>query len=409
MIKLHLDNLHKVATKHGLTKVEIQEQAAKIPEYLEKIAARDQGFYEIVDDEATRQCVEEFAAKVRDKYDHFVVFGIGGSSLGGICLQQAFTNSFAETKLHIIDNIDPLWLHELENHIFLERSLFIVITKSGGTPETMEEYQHFRNKTDAAGLDPKEHFVFVTDPESGKLRQIANDEQIPAFEIPPNVGGRFSVLTPVGLLPASLLAIDTKALLTGAQQMRNAFLSHDFDTNLPFQIATIQYLLGQKGKTINVMMPYAQKLIRFADWYRQLLAESIGKAQNNSGDTVNVGLTPVNALGVTDQHSQSQLYMEGPNDKLLIFIKISARSGILPTFSRLMDAELQATADALTENNRPNFTIEISAVTPETLGALFMLFEAATAFLGEFYDINAFDQPGVERSKVLTKENLQKT
>jgi glucose-6-phosphate isomerase len=212
-------------------------------------------------------------------------------------------------------------------------------------------------------------------------------------------------------------------LLAGTRSMRDRFLSTDFDTNLPFQIATIQYLLGNKGKTINVLMPYAQKLIRFADWYRQLLAESIGKKLNSQGDEVNVGLTPINALGATDQHSQNQLYNEGPNDKLIMFIEVEKFShdpkipNLYPQntslayinnigFTKLLNTEKKGTEQSLCKNDRPNLTIKIDQINAFTLGELFMLFEGATAFLGEYFKVNAFDQPGVELSKILTREML---
>jgi glucose-6-phosphate isomerase len=282
----------------------------------------------------------------------------------------------------------------------------------------MSQYFYFRDKINKKKLDPKKHFVFITDPENGLLREIAKKEKIPSFEVPENVGGRFSVLTPVGLLPAALLGIKIEKMLAGACKMRDQFLSNNPKENLPFQLAKIQYDLAKKGKSINVMIPYSQKLFRLADWYRQLLAESIGKKFNNDGKVVNVGITPVNALGVTDQHSQLQLYNEGPNDKLFIFIEVEKLKPVLKipsqlfnknvTFNQLLQIEKDATASALTKNSRPNFTIKIDEINEENLGALFMLFEGATAFLGEMFNINTFDQPGVELSKKLTKEALIK-
>lgn len=231
------------------------------------------------------------------------------------------------------------------------------------------------------------------------------------------------MLTAVGLLPAKLIGLNVEELLKGAREMRDAFQSESASENLPFQLATIQYLLSKKGKNINVLTPYAQKLIRLADWYRQLLAESIGKKLNNDGEEVFTGITPINALGATDQHSQSQLYNEGPNDKLHIFLKANNMGGdvaipmLYPdeeslqylkdvTFAKLIHTEMQGTIEALTQNDRPNITIEIEQVNERALGELFLLFEGATAFLGEFFNINAFDQPGVELSKQITKKLL---
>lgn len=401
-----------------------QNLNGNIPAYIAAVKTRKQGFYKIVDDKKTVKEVLKFAKIARKKYKHFVLLGIGGSSLGPICLEQSFKHLFKEKKLIVLDNIDPVLLAETEEVIDYKTTLFLVVTKSGTTPETMSQYFYFRDKVNKKKLDPKKHFVFITDPEKGLLRKIAKEEKIPSFEIPENVGGRFSVLTPVGLLPAALLDIKIEKMLKGAQKMRDQFLSTNLKTNLPFQLAKIQYELAKKGKSINVMIPYAQKLSRMADWYRQLLAESIGKKFDNEQEIVNVGITPVNALGVTDQHSQLQLYNEGPNDKLFIFIEVEKLKPILKipkahkgnpdldfldkniTFNQLLQIEKDATASALTKNSRPNFTIKIDEINEENIGALFMLFECATAFLGEMFNINTFDQPGVELSKKLTKEAL---
>jgi len=428
MIKLNFSNLTKIPAQHGITDDDVKAKAHLIPEFLKKIHNRDQGFYSVIDDKEMLKKINDYAQSVEGKYNDIIVLGIGGSSLGTICLQQSLKHLFENElnrgpKLHVMDNIDPTWLKQLDDILDYEKTLFIVVTKSGGTPETLSQYFYFRNLSDKKGLDPKEHFIFVTDPEKGLLRKIAIEEGIPAFDVPQNVGGRFSVLTSVGLLPAKLIGINIEELIKGAQKIRDQFLSEELKNNSPFALATIQYLLGEKGKIINVVIPYSQRLIRFADWYRQLLAESIGKTLDNDGNKVYRGLTPINALGVTDQHSQSQLYNEGPNDKLFLFIEVADLGPelLIPnlkpndetvsflkniSFNKLMKTEKIGTEQALTKNDRPNLTIEVNSVSEESLGELFMLFEASIAFLGEFYNINAFDQPGVELSKNLTKELL---
>jgi glucose-6-phosphate isomerase len=424
-MQLDSSNLHSIAAEHGLSETELNSEKDKIDGYLEKVHARKQGFYEIVDDEETLAKVQSFADGARDKYDHFVVLGIGGSSLGMICLQQSLTHLYKVPKIHVVDNIDPIMIKELEDVIDPAKTLFIPITKSGGTPETLSLYFYFRKVCDDLGLDAAEHFAFVTDPEKGLLVEIAREDNIPTFDVPSNVGGRFSVLTPVGLLPAALIGLDIKELLNGARHQRDAFLSSNFQENLAFQLATIQYQLNAKHKYLTVMMPYSQKLIRLSDWYRQLLAESIGKKQDNDGKVVHTGLTPVNALGATDQHSQAQLYNEGPNDKLFIFIDVEDFGADLEipnlkpeapqtnylknvSFKKLIHTEKQGTEQALSQNDRPSISIKLPEVNEYSLGELFMFFEASIAFLGEMYNINAFDQPGVELSKNLTKELLLK-
>ena len=267
------------------TIADLSSQSDLIPKYLEKIYQRNQGFYKIVDDEKPVEEILEYVKSVEGEFDNIVVLGIGGSSLGTICLQQSLKHLFKNPKLHVLDNIDPKLITQIEDVIDYPKTLFIAVSKSGGTPETLSQYFYFRNKCNEKGLDAKKHFVFITGPEKGILRKTSNEEGIRAFGIPENVGGRFSVLTSVGLLPAALIGIDIKKLLQGARDMRDRFYSDDIEKNLPFQIAAIQYLLGVEGKSMTVIMPYSQNLIRFADWYRQLLAESIGKAKNDKGDS----------------------------------------------------------------------------------------------------------------------------
>lgn len=432
MITLDLTNLFKIKNEqHSITKQEIAAEKVHLIEYLERIHARQQGFYRIIDDTQMVKDIEQYANAQQGKFDHIVVLGIGGSSLGAICLRDALGHLFdadrlerKQPRLHVMDNIDPNLILELEEVIEYAKTLFVVISKSGTTPEILSQFMYFKSRIEKEKLDVRTHMVFVTDPEQGFLRDIAGAEGITTFPVPPDVGGRFSVLTSVGLLPAALIGINIKKLLKGAQTMRDSFLTESYTKNLPFQLATIQYLLEQKGKHINVMMPYSNKLYRVADWYRQLLGESIGKEKDNLGKIVHTGITPVSALGATDQHSQSQLYNEGPNDKFIMFLAVDKLSKQVKipalykkderttflnrvSFNQLLETEYRATADSYTENERPNITIRMDKIDEVALGELFLLFEGATAFLGEYYGINAFDQPGVERAKVLTKEYLE--
>lgn len=431
MITIHTSNLENISQKHGLTKKNIEEGYTKLPQHLSQIHQKKQGFYSVIDDTNIIKDIELFAKKIKGKYTDIVILGIGGSALGAICLRESLLPFFSKARkkknipnVHVIDNIDPTLMHEIAQEITLKKTLVLVVTKSGETPETIAQYFYIKQLYDKAKLPCKHHMVFITDSEHGLLRQYGNEEAIPMFDIPKNVGGRFSIQTAVGLLPAALMGINIKKFLQGFQDMRDSFLSKSGKKNLPFQLATIQYALSQKEKSINVLMPYSQKLIRFADWYRQLLAESIGKAKNNANETIHAGITPVNALGATDQHSQSQLYNEGPNDKFIIFIKVKKFEKTIPipkkyitnervsflkntSFNELINIELEATAQSYTQNNRPNITIEIDAVDEYHLGSLCMLFEGATAFLGEYFNINAFDQPGVELAKIKTKELLR--
>jgi len=423
MIKIDISNLIKVKND-GLSNKELSAKPSTLKGLLENVKARRQGFYSVIEDKAAISKIHSYARRQYGKYRNIVVLGIGGSALGTICLHNSLRHLFHNElprrnnlpALHVLDNIDPALIADFEDLIDLKSTLFIVVTKSGSTPETLSQYFHFAEKIRNAKMDQVEHFVFITGNNNGTLRKIAQKTGIVVFDIPENVGGRFSVLSAVGLLPAALTGINVNNLIKGAQDIKKSFFSTNDETNLPYIIARTQYLLLKKGKSINVLMPYSQKLISFADWYRQLLAESIGKK--------GIGITPVSALGVTDQHSQNQLYNEGPNDKLFMFIKVVKPGPDLKiktadntpdieylnglTFEKLLETEMEGTIGALTENDRPNITIEIPKVDEYNLGGLFMLFEGATAFLGEMLGINAYDQPGVERSKQITRELLTK-
>jgi len=431
MLSIDFSNIFSVGSKQGLTKKQFQSTKKDLKKHLDAFYTRDQYFHEVVDDKKAVREIKKYALSVRGKYDHIVVLGIGGSALGTTCLRKSLQHLYQHElpkqtlpRLHVLDNVDPVLVREVQDILNLKRTLFVVVSKSGKTPETLSHFLYFRNQILRKKLTLKNHFVFVTGSQDNPLRRIGNSEDIHVIAHGP-VGGRFAVLSSVGLLPAALIGIDILGLLKGAREMRKRFVSTSFEKNYPFQVATVQYLLAKRGKTINVMMPYAQKLASFADWYRQLLAESTGKEKDRNGKKVNVGITPVKALGATDQHSQTQLYNEGPHDKLIMFIRVKdlSKKVSIPnpykneeslrylkgaSFNALIDAEYRGTAQAFTTYKRPNMTVSIGKVDAYHLGQLFMLFEGATAFLGEFWNIDAFNQPGVELAKVLTREILGK-
>lgn len=401
----------------------------KLPKLLSDFATRGQGFLDTIDDRVTHEAVKDYATVLRKKFDTGVVLGIGGSALGFGCvfdgLRHSFWNMLSARKrddmprMFVLDNIDPALLKGVEDVIDLKKTTFFVITKSGTTPETIAQFSYFWKKVvDAVGAKKAhEHFVFITDPHEGFLRSFGKEHHVAMFPVPPNVGGRFSVLTSVGLFPAAFAGIDTDAMIRGAKIMRECVLSRDAKKNIAFRLAAIQYLLYQRGVDITVMMSYSQSLFRLADWYRQLLAESIGKAKNRSGKIVNVGITPIRALGVTDQHSQVQLYNEGPADKFYLFADVGTHvSCVIPKtkgfdlncarFEDLLATEKRATEMAFDSYDRPHATIHLPKLDAETLGETFVFLEMSVAILGELFNVNAFDQPGVELAKVLTRKLL---
>lgn len=423
MLTLNTESLNAIDNNHSVTDDQIAAKNDLIRDFLEKIEARDQGWYadEVIANGDLVDEIQGFVLECEGKYDHIVILGIGGSALGPICLREALLqDTEGKPELLVIDNIDPDYLIRMSDQLDLSRTLFLVTSKSGGTPETVAQYLYFKDEIEQEGLAITDHMVFITDPEKSFLLEQSEELGIKYFAIPPNVGGRFSALTPVGLLPFALCGGDIESLLSGAIDMRDQFLSEDIENNSPFALATIWHQLAQKGKSNIVLYPYVQQLFRFGDWSRQLIAESTGKIDSEGN---NVGLTPIASLGVTDQHSQNQLYFEGPNDKQFVMIAVKQfeyRVDIpLPDsltdkfsylqncdFGKLLKTEMLGTIGALNEQDRPNITIEVDHVDAWHLGALFFLFEAATAFVGEYMQIDAFDQPGVELSKNITRDLL---
>lgn len=399
---------------------------------LKRRDAGDLGFLALPTDEALHRQSTEFAAKVNGKFDDVIVLGIGGSALGPIALRTALLapqwNSLTKDerggrpRMHVLDNVDPRTISHLLDRLDLERSIFVVTSKSGGTAETMSQYLIVLERLKEKTKEPNTHIVFVTDPAKGALREISKSDGIPALDIPPAVGGRFSVLTPVGILPAALIGMDTAALLAGAKEIADRSAKDDLATNPAGIFAMLQYLADTKlGRHIHVLMPYSDPLRDVADWFVQLWAESLGK-HRQPGDK-GVGPTPMGALGATDQHSKVQLFMEGPGDKTISFIAVNEIETDLTIpklhsdvkelgylgghrLGELLSIEQRATAGALARRGRPNMTIHVDRADAHHLGALFMLLEIATIYAGELYGVNPLDQPGVELGKQFTYAQL---
>nr|WP_240739582.1 glucose-6-phosphate isomerase [Marinitoga lauensis] len=334
-------------------------------------------------------------------------------------LNYNYTKSRKTPKIFIVDNVDPDFVASVLDQIDPHTTLFNVISKSGTTAEAMSNYLIARGIIESYGLDPKKHIIFTTDPKNGILRKIAQEEGIETLEIPPEVGGRFSVLTPVGLLSALAGGIDIIDLLNGAKAMFEKVSNKNIYENPAALNALLHFLYYKKGYNISVMMPYSNKLLLLADWYRQLWAESLGKKYNINGEVVNVGQTPVKALGATDQHSQVQLYNEGPDDKIITFIKLEKfeRDIKIPkiheeysalsylggkTLSELLNTELFGTEYALTEHGKPNMKVIFPEINAFNVGQFFFVYEFQTAIMGKLLEINAYDQPGVELGKKVT-------
>ncbi len=380
--------------------------------------------------EETVWYVKEYAALVQNRFENILVLGIGGSALGGIAVTEALLKPYwnlltseqrnGAPRIFFLDNIDPDSMSGLLDMLDLKKTLVNVITKSGSTAETMSQFMILKDRLEKElGDDYRKNIVATTDKKTGILRQIAEQEGYKTFVVPDDVGGRFSVFSAVGLLPFALLGIDIDEITNGIKDMDLALKNTDINENIAAQNALIQYLMDtKKGKHLSVMMPYSSRLKYVSDWYVQLWAESLGKNEDLQGNHVHIGPTPIKALGVTDQHSQIQLYNEGPNDKIINFIRVEEFDTTLEipkifeytgigylggkTVNALLNAEADSTKVSLSDYARPTVTITLPRVDGYNVAQLLYMLEVQTAIAGELYNINTFNQPGVEQAKNYT-------
>jgi glucose-6-phosphate isomerase len=366
--------------------------------------------------------VLDLAGEVRGEFDTLVVLGIGGSALGARALLTALAESGQGMRVVVADSIDPDAFGPLLASLDLQRTLFNVISKSGETAETMAHFLIVRDRLlrELGAVDYKRHLVVTTDAKQGALRQIVNDEGFRALPIPAGVGGRFSVLTPVGLFPAAAAGIDVEELIAGAGAMDERGRTATSALADPaLALAGAMWVLAERRrKNIIVLMAYCERLVAVGDWFCQLWAESLGKAVALDGRRVEWGQTPVRGVGAADQHSQLQLYVEGPRDKVVVFVRVEDHgAGVdIPasyqdlesvgylgghSLGELLNAEQLATELALGKSGRPSATASLPVVNPFTLGQLLYLLEMTTAATGALAGIDPFGQPGVEEGKRL--------
>ena len=436
-LRVHYSNLMSGHVTGGVTAErmagELAERFRGAYEAVEaRRAAGDMGFFDLPYAADTLGRVKELADGFGQWFQDVVVLGIGGSGLGAVALRESLLGPFWNERsdeerdhfprLHVVDNPDPSTFDALLRRLDPAKTLFNVVSKSGSTAETMAQYLVARTWVeDGVGPDSaRGHFLFTTDPAKGALRQIAEAEGIPALPVPENVGGRFSVLSPVGLLPAAVCGVDVDALLAGAAAMEARCRTPELAGNPAGILATLLHVADtEAGRPIHVFMPYVDRLRSVALWFQQLWAESLGKAQGLDGRRAHTGPTPLAAVGATDQHSMLQLFMEGPHDKVVIFVAVEdfgedvtipsrhpevSSLGYLggASLGRLLDAERRATAEALRREGRPNVTLSLPRVEAHAVGELLMLLQIATVFAGALYGVDPLDQPGVELGKVLT-------
>lgn len=380
--------------------------------------------------EETAWYVKEYAALVRNRFDNILVLGIGGSALGGMAVTEALLKPYWNLltpeqrdnypRIFFLDNIDPDTMTALFDMLDWKKTLVNVITKSGDTAETMSQFLIVKDRLEKElGDDYRKNIVATTDQRTGILRQISEQEGYKTFVVPDDVGGRFSVFSAVGLLPFALVGLDIDEITNGIKDMDLALKNTDIHENIAAQNALIHYLMDTKlKKNLSVMMPYSSRLKYVSDWYVQLWAESLGKNEDVNGEHVHIGPTPIKALGATDQHSQIQLYNEGPNDKVITFIRVGEFDNTLEipkifeytgigylggkTINSLMNAEADSTKVSLSDYARPTVTITLPKVDGYNVAQLLYMLEVQTAIAGELYNINTFIQPGVEQAKNYT-------
>ena len=425
-----------VGPAHGLSRAEIKRSEPAVKEVIARIEReRKSGGHRYRDLPHDAEMLKVVRTAVRHRagrFDNLVVLGIGGSALGSIALQTALKPAYHNVlagkarrgpRLFVMDNVDPVQFASLLDVLGggLRKTLFNVISKSGETAETAAQFlivlDLLRRKLGKKALT--KNILVTTDPEEGTMRGVVEAEGFDALPVPPGVGGRFSMLSAVGLFSAGMCGIDVGKLLAGARAMGERVGGRVVKKNPAAMLALLLHAFYVRGKRLHVMMPYSHQLKDLADWYRQLWAESLGKQCNLDGQPVVVGPTPIKALGATDQHSQVQLYREGPNDKVFIFlevekfacdIKIPRVAGLpealsyLPgqSLGKLLGAEKQATEYALVASQRPCLTIRFPKVNAETVGQFIMLWEAATSIMGGLLNIDPYDQPAVEMGKEFT-------
>ncbi|MBQ3938573.1 MAG: glucose-6-phosphate isomerase [Clostridia bacterium] len=440
-VRVDYNNMLSTAVgEHGVTEQEIADMQPRLKAAFESAnAKRDmmrwRDLYKTMP--AIVDSILEAAAFVRETAENFVVLGIGGSALGPIAVQQALCHLHhndlgkertGSPRIFVEDNIDPERMTALFDVIDLDNTVFNVITKSGSTSETMAQLlivtRLLLDRFGEEGL--RDHLIATTDKEKGNLVGIARKYNLRTFVVPDGVGGRFSELCPVGLLPAAVAGVDIRTLLDGAGFMDELCSVPEPEKNPALMLAGLEVLaMEDHGANVGVLMPYADSLKYMSDWYAQLWAESLGKKKTVNGEMKRFGQTPVKSLGVTDQHSQVQLYTDGPFDKTITFLGVmNFRTEVtiphafddIPnvaflsghTLNELITAERIATEHAVTVSGHMNKTVLIPEVNEFTLGQLLMLFEMQTAFAGELLGIDAFDQPGVEEGKNATYALLGK-
>ncbi len=417
MLKLNFANMmDEIIGEKGISIDQIETLRERIEEAYKKIHKKtwnELAFLELSKQDTSK--IKETAQRIKNDSDCFILIGIGGSAMGPRAILNALSplhNVINHPRIFIYDNIDPCLLNSILSGIDLKRTTFNIVSKSGSTAETAASFMILWNKMrEVLGENASKRFLATTDPEKGSIRKIAKTYGIPTLSFPASIVGRYSVLSPAGLLLAEIAGIDSNELLHGADEIINRCTNNEIWENPAFIFASLLYLMStEENRNINVMMPYANGLKSLSEWFCQLWAESLGK--------LGFGITPYPSMGTTDQHSQLQLWMEGPDDKVVIFIRIEdyGEDVTIPyvfneikdfsflsnkTVSSLIKYEEELTEVVLADASKPNMTIIVPKMDAYHIGQLFQFLEFSTVVIGFLFNVNPFNQPWVEYSKNL--------
>ena len=387
------------------------------------LARSDLGFLRIADRSRLWEQSEVMGQELRREFRHLVVVGLGGSSMGARLFKDVFSETNSSHHLHICDNVDPFATERLARALPLRETAWVIVSKSGKTIETVVLTEWLQDLLENNNLLVSHHVRLVTELEGAgttknSLLQWAKKMNVKSADLPEDIGGRFSVLTPVGLVPAVFMGCRLEDLRSGVQK---ALQNQELVTS----IAAHSLKSFSDGKSITLFWSYSSLLREFGGWLSQLWAESLGKSKDRAGQPAPRVSTPITAVGACDQHSIFQQVMDGAHDKFVIFQRVHQiethpwriRNPQVPGFEflkghglgQLLGVEAQATALALTEVGVPNLTLELPDLSAQTVGQLLMFWQLVVGVLGEALNINAFDQPGVELGKKLANELLRKT
>ncbi len=366
--------------------------------------------------------IKKLAEQFKKRFGNILLLGIGGSALGTRAIQQFLNGSFynlqRKPRLFVLDNLDPRLTAQYEALADWSDTALIYISKSGSTPETAAQFVYFSQKYLAGGGDPQD-IVIICDPADNGINALAQELNCHLFHLPHELPGRYSVLSAVGFLPAEMVGIDSQRLLAGARQVREGLERLEPKNNGLFLLAAALHELGQQGKNMHILFNYSSFLGEFGLWFVQLWAESLGKKNNLAGAEVRAGMTPITALGATDQHSVLQLFKEGPLDKVIGFLKLAewGEEPVLPQafedkkeyaylsgfrMSEQLAIEQMATEMTLVKSGIPCYRVVLRDFSPEVLGGLFFFYEALVVFIAALEQINPYNQPGVEEGKQIT-------